>query len=132
MPHAVCKSLQFHTSELENPTLPTTRWGLTLDNIHRVIPLQTEDGLAVFESLAVHPAGRLLATPTANGIALSDLWTGRRLGFLSAPGVCRVARFDLFGNLFAARDDRSRVAGLPVGSQGDKKWLHRWRPDALG
>ena len=104
------QELQFHTSELENPTLPTTRWGLTLDNIHRVITLQTEDGLAVFESLAVHPAGRLLATPTANGITLSDLWTGRRLGFLSAPGVCRVARFDSFGNLFAVRDDRPRVA----------------------
>ena len=72
-----------------------------------MIPLQPEDGPGSAGECAIHPAGRLLATPTLRGLLLSDLATGRRLAFLTASGLCRSPRFDSDGSLFAVAGRRA-------------------------
>lgn len=121
--------LRFHTAELAasgDKLMPQTSgvwWAATLDGIHRTIPIGHDDGLPVAESLAVHPDGRLLATPSVNGIVFSDLRTGQRLGFVSTQGACSTARFDGAGNLYAIRGTvgrSSRVAQWVVKRYGNR------------
>jgi WD40 repeat protein len=98
---------RFHTSEL-SPELPVdfalhgrAWWQGAFDSIHRILPLRDDDGMASFpQSRAIHPAGRLLATPTNRAIILSDLHTGKRVGLLPINNLS-FCRFDARGNLFA-------------------------------
>jgi WD40 repeat protein len=81
---------------------------------YHVVPIPPEMGLASPEMCAIHPGGRLLASPTSKGIALSDVATGRHVGLLPAEGYCNSACFDADGNLFAARTPRKGASMIPT------------------
>jgi WD40 repeat protein/tRNA A-37 threonylcarbamoyl transferase component Bud32 len=99
--------LRFHQSEL-SPELSIDRsqhgrawWQGAVESLHRLLPLRADDGAGrLAHATAVHPAGRLLATPTSRGIVLTDLSTGKRVGHLPGTDVL-FCRFDAEGNLFA-------------------------------
>jgi WD40 repeat protein len=113
--------LRFHAVELDGDDRPPPRpgrWQPAAETVHRVIPLLPEDGLGLAGECAIHPAGRMLATPTVKGIALHDLATGRRLGFLTTTGACQSPRFDSAGNLFAVADHRA--LHWPTNAEGDR------------
>jgi WD40 repeat protein len=104
--------VRFHNGELGND--PRIRqgpawWQGTLDSAHRILPLTTRDGVSTLNGSVVHPAGRLLATPTRNGMALSDLATGGSLGVLNV-GECTHPQFDAAGNLYCVRVQRPEGA----------------------
>ncbi len=121
--------LRFHSTELDIQQPPrnarslATRWSPTLDAMHRAFSFLPEDGLAQSESLAIHPAGRLLVAPTSMGIVFNDLNTGKRLGLLPVTGGCRGARFDATGNLYAVQQylgGRFRIVRWAVHAQGNR------------
>jgi WD40 repeat protein len=91
---------------------------------YHVVPVPTEMGLASPDMCAIHPGGRLLASPTSKGIVLSDLATGKHVGWLPADGTCNSARFDADGNLFAARTpgkgDSMKPTRWPLSVQGNR------------
>jgi WD40 repeat protein/tRNA A-37 threonylcarbamoyl transferase component Bud32 len=117
--------LRFDLAELQGnvaPGRPAGWWQETTDNIHRVLTLAPEDGLGGGGESAVHPGGRLLASPAGRGLALHDLATGQRLGFLWTGKRCAHPRFDSAGNLFASSfssSDRHPVR-WPVTAEGNR------------
>jgi WD40 repeat protein len=78
-------------------------WQGAQDPPHHVITsLLPEDGNPhLLGASAVHPSGRLLVNQTSDGIVLSDLATGQRLGSL-ANGKGTTVCFDVNGNLFGS------------------------------
>ena len=96
--------LRAHQSEISKsgPHVKPSWWQGTSDTPHRVLTLVPEEGVSNHNHSAVHPAGRLLATPVSRGITLTDLETGKRAGFIAAGG-CVYCFFDAQGNLYAQR-----------------------------
>jgi serine/threonine protein kinase/WD40 repeat protein/tetratricopeptide (TPR) repeat protein len=67
----------------------------------RVLHRPTPQGAQRFETLALHPAGRLLAATTQAGLGFFDLLTGEELQFI--PGsIADVRGFDRSGALWTA------------------------------
>jgi WD40 repeat protein len=112
--------LHFHDTEMAAGVgaRPEPAWlRAAAENVHRVIPLLPEDGNGSAGECAIHPAGRMLVTPTARGIVLNDLATGRRLGFLLTAGICWHPRFDTAGNLFVVA--AYRAVRWPATAEGN-------------
>ncbi len=99
--------LRFHNSELTDAGTASRGeyenwwwWRGALDTPHRALSLRSEDGMT--GEMAIHPVGRLLATTTHLGVALTDIGTGKALGLLPG-GPCRFPCFDSAGNLYALK-----------------------------
>jgi serine/threonine protein kinase/WD40 repeat protein/tetratricopeptide (TPR) repeat protein len=67
----------------------------------RILHRPTAQGAQRFETLALHPAGRLLAVTTRTGLGFFDLWTGEEVQFI-AGGFGEVRGFDRTGALWTA------------------------------
>jgi WD40 repeat protein/tRNA A-37 threonylcarbamoyl transferase component Bud32 len=124
--------MRFHCVELEpaiDPQKVLAWWQPAADDIHRIIPVQAQDAVATGGEGAIHPAGRLVATPTDRGLILNDLATGRRLGFLPAPGWCDHPRFDAAGNLYVGAG--RQCVYWPVTVEGNQYRFGPWEPLSL-
>jgi len=96
-------TLRYHYSELADRPLYRSPawWQGTADCVHRAVPWTALDGLTHHMHGAIHPRGRLMATPTTTGILLIDLATARRVGVIK--GASTYCCFDDDGNLYAQR-----------------------------
>ena len=76
-------------------------WQAALDPPHRTMSSQLEGDPTPHKlgNSAIHPAGRLVATQTPEGVLLGDLATGRRIGLVPTKAGTSLS-FDNDGNLF--------------------------------
>jgi eukaryotic-like serine/threonine-protein kinase len=89
--------------KLQGPSGPLLAgwWQAALDPPHRTMSSQIgdEESPRKLGSSAIHPAGRLVATQTPDGVLLGDLATGRRVGLIPTKAGTSLS-FDADGNLF--------------------------------